>query len=147
MILSKWNYCVEFKLPFTWALATWVFLCGSVALQYTWNLLTCSPPVLRGGTVHGLCHSSSYIWLRILHFVHEIHWFCFKTLKWGTMIQFQGNDYLFKWLYLDQKFWTAVLIRVMKNAMLGSIWWPMTWNTRWDLSSMDWSYFSLAETR
>ena len=61
MILSKWNYCVEFKLPFTWALATWGLLCGSVALQYTWNLLTFSPPVLRVGTVHGLCHSSSYV--------------------------------------------------------------------------------------
>ena len=36
-------------------------LCGSVALLYTWNLLTFSPPVLRGGTVHGLCHSSSYV--------------------------------------------------------------------------------------
>ena len=36
-----------------------------------------------------------------------MHWFCSKTLKWGIMIQFyQGNDYIFKWLYLDQKFWT-----------------------------------------
>ena len=32
------------------------------------------------------------------------------------MIQFyQGNDYIFKWLYLDQKFWTAVFIRAMKK--------------------------------
>ena len=116
MILSIWNYCVEFKLPFTWALATWGLLCGSVALHYTWNLLTFSPPVLRCGTVHGLCHSSSYVQLRILHFVHEMYWFCSKTLKWGIMIQFyQGNDYIFKWIYLDKKFWTAVLIRAMKK--------------------------------
>ena len=60
------------------------------------------------------------------------------------MMQFnQGIGYLFKWLYLDQKFWTAVLIRAMKNAILGSIWWPMTWSTRLDWSSMDWSYFKV----
>ena len=46
-----------------------------------------------------------------------MHWFCSKTLNWGIMIQFyQGNDYIFKWLYLDQKFWTAVLIRAMKKT-------------------------------
>ena len=45
-----------------------------------------------------------------------MHWFCSKTLKWGIMIQFyQGNDYIFKWLYLDQKFWIAVLTRAMKK--------------------------------
>ena len=32
------------------------------------------------------------------------------------MIQFyQEYDYKFKWLYLDQEFWTAVLIRAMKK--------------------------------
>ena len=42
MILSNSLNSVEFKLPFTWALATctWGLLCGSVALRYTWNLLT-----------------------------------------------------------------------------------------------------------
>ena len=49
----------EFKLPFAWALATWGS-CVAVLHQYTWNLFTCSPPVLKGGAVHGLCHSSSY---------------------------------------------------------------------------------------
>ena len=49
MVLSKYNYCDQFKLPFVWALATWGLLCDSVALQYTWNQLTFSPPVLRGG--------------------------------------------------------------------------------------------------
>ena len=33
MILSNIFHFVEFKLPFTWALATWGLLCGSVALQ------------------------------------------------------------------------------------------------------------------
>ena len=38
------------------------------------------------------------------------------TLEWGIMIQcYQGNNYIFKWLYLDQQFWTAVLIRAMKK--------------------------------
>ena len=41
-------------------------------------------------------------------------------------------------LYSDQKFWSAVLIRAMKNAILGSIWWPMTWSTRWD-----WSFYAV----
>ena len=120
MILSNSLNSVEFKLPFTWALATctWGLLCGSVALRYTWNLLTFfSPPVLGGGTVHGLCHSPSYVWLRILHFVNEIHLFCSKTIKWGIMTQFnQGNDFLFEWLDLDWKFCTAVLIRGMKKC-------------------------------
>ena len=34
--------CVEFKLLFTWVLATWRLLSGCVALQHTWNLLTVS---------------------------------------------------------------------------------------------------------
>ena len=39
-----------------------VMMCiGIVALQYTWNLFTFSLPVLSGGTVHGLCHSPSYV--------------------------------------------------------------------------------------
>ena len=93
MISSNDFNCVEFKLPFTWTLATWGLFCGSVEFRYTWNLLTFR---LRGGTVHGLWHSPSYAWLRILHLVHEMHWFCSNTIRWGVMTQFaQGNDYLF----------------------------------------------------
>ena len=43
------NY-VEYRLSFTWAFTIWGFLCGSVAHQYIWNLLslpTFSSPVLR----------------------------------------------------------------------------------------------------
>ena len=71
MILSNNFRSVGFKLPFTWALATCGLLCGSVALQYTWNLLTFSLPVLRGGTVHGLCHSPSYefVFINIVRFM------------------------------------------------------------------------------
>ena len=49
------------------------------------------------------------------------------------MIQFyQGNDYIFKWLYLDQKFWTAVLIRAMKkrHSMLDLVTYDMEHEVR-----------------
>ena len=50
-IVKSWFYqalfnYVEFKLPCTWALATWGLSCGRVALQFTWNLLTFSSPAL-----------------------------------------------------------------------------------------------------
>ena len=86
MILSNNFRSVGFKLPFTWALATWGLLCGSVALQYTWNLLTFSLPVLRGGTVHDLCHSPSYefVFINIEQFMMSAN----SRIRFGLQIVF-----------------------------------------------------------
>ena len=61
-------------------------LCGSVALQYTWNLLTFSLPVLRGGTVHGLCHSPSYefVFINIVKFMMSAN----SRIHFGLQIVF-----------------------------------------------------------
>ena len=61
-------------------------LCGSVALQYTWNLLTFSLPVLRGGTVHGLCHSPSYefVFINIVQFMMRAT----SRIRFGLQIVF-----------------------------------------------------------
>ena len=128
--------CVEFKLPFSWAFASWGLLCGSVALQYTWNYLTFSPPLLWGGTVHGLCHSSSYVSLGICIY------------SWNALIFSKTNRVSYYDQVLPRKllFISVIMLRLEmlhccvdqshEHAILGWIWWPITWSTRWDWSSM-----------
>ena len=50
---------------------------------------------------------------------------------------YQGNDYIFKWLYLAQEFWTAVLIRAMKNAIPALFW---AWVICFSVHYPDWEF-------
>ena len=109
------NY-VEFKLPFTWALAIWRLLSGNVAFRDIAEIYSLLVPLYSGGgTVHPsltkemTIYSSDFILIR--------------------------NSALLCWS------------GPWKNNILCSIWWTLTWSTRWDWYSTETDCWNLAKTR
>ena len=109
------NY-VEFKLPFTWALAIWRLLSGNVAFRDIAEIYSLWVPLYSGG---GTVHPS-------LTKERTIYSSDFILIRNSALLCWSGP-------------W--------KNNILCSIWWTLTWSTRWDWYSTETDCCNLAKTR